>query len=192
MIATITPWRCRDREDRDSGRREAGRPSRWVAPRCSRRRLDDHTLGEQERIGPQRREVQHDRRAAAPMIVKTYGPVSGGIPIASPTSSPGPVRFGPSTAPIVVAHTTIDRSRPREASVGEVGRGEARLQVGRLPAADEQECREQQRERAHRHREHHEDHAHQSDRHAGRERQATPATAARGARAGWRSAPCRT
>ena len=43
--------------------------------------------------------------------------MSGGIPTAWPSASPGPVRFGPSTAPTVVAQTTIDSARPREASV---------------------------------------------------------------------------
>jgi hypothetical protein len=46
--------------------------------------------------------------SSCPTIVNTYGPVRGGIRSRA-DESPGPVRFGPSTAPIVVAHTTIER-----------------------------------------------------------------------------------
>ena len=49
--------------------------------------------------------------SCAQMVIKN-GPVIFGIPRASPSTSPGPKRFGPITAPTVVAHTTIDRSRP--------------------------------------------------------------------------------
>src|SRR5450759_4121660 len=41
------------------------------------------------------------------MSEKAKAPVRGGSPIAARTASPGPKRFGPSTAPIVVWSTTI-------------------------------------------------------------------------------------
>ncbi|MPN12835.1 hypothetical protein SDC9_160155 [bioreactor metagenome] len=40
-------------------------------------------------------------------------PALDGNPSAAATTAPGATRFGPKTAPMVMAHTTNDRSRPR-------------------------------------------------------------------------------
>ena len=45
--------------------------------------------------------------------VNTNGPVFSGMCSQPATTAPGPLRFGPRTDPIVVAHTTVLRSRPR-------------------------------------------------------------------------------
>ena len=42
---------------------------------------------------------------------KMYGPASAMRPSDVPTEPPTPVRFGPTTTPIVVAQTTIDSER---------------------------------------------------------------------------------
>ena len=52
-----------------------------------------------------------------PTAPSANGPVSTGIPTASAKLPAGPERFGPRTAPIVVAHTTVDRARARRSSV---------------------------------------------------------------------------
>ena len=44
------------------------------------------------------------------------GPVSSGSDSCWAVQAPKPVRLGPATAPIVEAHTTIDRARARELS----------------------------------------------------------------------------
>ena len=44
-------------------------------------------------------------------------PVSSGMPRDRATAPPTPRRFGPATAPIVVAHTTTDSARARCSSV---------------------------------------------------------------------------
>ena len=56
------------------------------------------------------------------------------MPIALPSTSPGPVRFGPRTAPTVVAHTTIERSRPREASVARSAAAKRDCRLAAWPA----------------------------------------------------------
>ena len=55
--------------------------------------------------------------ASSAKMVKTNGPANNGTLSHSATTAPGPVRFGPSTDPIVVAQTTVLRSRPRCAGV---------------------------------------------------------------------------
>src|SRR5690625_4008790 len=51
------------------------------------------------------------------MIVKTYVPEYAGRPKDAPSLSPGPIRFGPTTEPTVVAQITIDMVRARAAGV---------------------------------------------------------------------------
>ncbi len=48
-----------------------------------------------------------------PSAPNTNGPVRLGRPSARPARPAGPVRFGPATAPTVVAQTTTDRARAR-------------------------------------------------------------------------------
>ena len=48
-----------------------------------------------------------------PTIENTNGPASAGRPSHSATAPPGSARFGPSTAPIVPDHTTMDSALPR-------------------------------------------------------------------------------
>src|SRR5690606_14185966 len=54
---------------------------------------------------------------AIPTPPSTNGPVSSGIPHLCASTPAGPARFGPATAPIVVAQTTIDRCRARWSGV---------------------------------------------------------------------------
>ncbi len=48
-----------------------------------------------------------------PTRANMNGPVSRGRPDPAAASPASPVRFGPATAPIVVAHSTQDRARAR-------------------------------------------------------------------------------
>ena len=56
---------------------------------------------------------------------------------------PPPVRFGPATAPTVVAHTTTDRARARCSGGREVGRGVARPVVDRRGRSQHDRAEEQ-------------------------------------------------
>ena len=67
----------------------------------------------EQRVRPQQPVDDEPRRAAKPASEKTNEPASSGRPSARATADPGPMRLGPSTEPIVVAQTTIERSRPR-------------------------------------------------------------------------------
>ncbi len=51
-----------------------------------------------------------------PAREKRNGPLIGGSPRLAPSADPGPIRFGPATAPTVIDQTTRPRSRPRVAS----------------------------------------------------------------------------
>ncbi len=53
--------------------------------------------------------------AASPnaTIENRNGPAREGSPTSSPARPPAPERLGPSTAPIVVAQTTVESSVPR-------------------------------------------------------------------------------
>ena len=49
-------------------------------------------------------------------LPRANGPVSSGIPRSDPTRPAGPARLGPTTAPTVVAQTTVESDRPRVAA----------------------------------------------------------------------------
>ena len=84
-----------------------------------------------------------------PTAPNTNGPVSAGTPERrGRRGRPQPVRFGPATAPIVVAQTTRDSARARFAGPGQVGGGVAGLVVGGRRRAEQRGADQQQRERA--------------------------------------------
>ena len=68
-----------------------------------------------------------------------------GRPSARPAVRRSPVRFGPATAPIVVAHTTIESARARLRGPGEVGGGVAGLVVRRGRRPEQRRTDQQQR-----------------------------------------------
>ena len=66
------------------------------------------------RSGSGRIRSQMTRAASSmPTLPMANGPVSSGIPSPSATVAESPVRLGPTTAPIVVAHTTVESARAR-------------------------------------------------------------------------------
>ena len=69
------------------------------------------------------------------------GPVSAGSPSGRPARPARPVRFGPATAPMVVAHTTTDSARARCSGGREVGGGVARLVVRSGRRAEQRRAR---------------------------------------------------
>src|SRR5690606_23721826 len=81
---------------------------------------DPAVAGSSGPTGSARRAGKNSATTTAPRANATtenrYGPASEGSPSASPARSPGAVRLGPATAPIVVAQMTIDIARPRAAA----------------------------------------------------------------------------
>ena len=103
----------------------AARDPRWARPRRA-------SWASEQRVGPQAHTQtqpaasdEHDRADREP--AGELGDARG----TGRTAPPTPVRLGPATAPMVVAHTTTDSARARCSSVRQVGRGVARPAVDR-------------------------------------------------------------
>ncbi len=112
----------------DRRQRHDGRPSRRATPRSTGSRSPyGRGRGGARRGCPVRRAWRSTARtsgsgrrnatvsspaSAKPPAENNMGPARSGMPTASATEAPGPVRLGPTTAPIVVDQTTRERARP--------------------------------------------------------------------------------
>ena len=122
------------RPDADAGRATA----------AGERRLP----GDQQRVGAQEhRDHARRRRSIAGSAEHERAGQRAGRPSGRPARPATPVRFGPATAPIVVAQTTIESARARWRRPGQVGGGVARLVVRGGRRAEQRGPDQQQRER---------------------------------------------
>ncbi len=108
ITATIVAWlSASDRIAVTTPERSLGRSTATPVPRSTPSRAA-------MRSGSGRSDTAYTVAATiCAASAKKNTPPRARMPKISPSASPGEMRFGPSTAPIVVAQTTIARSRPR-------------------------------------------------------------------------------
>ncbi len=122
ITPTMTAWATRDRDEPEQ-RQTANDASLPSSPGRRSGRGDARPRSNPTRATTSGSGRSHTATTRPPStneaIEKTNGPLSSGRCSQVAVRPPTPLRFGPATAPTVVAHTTVDSARPRPPSVAQ-------------------------------------------------------------------------